>query len=59
MLDLKDQSDCLGWGAFASVYRGMMKTENGDELTVAMRICTKSPRPENAWNIVYEIEILK
>ena len=56
ILDLKGQSDCLGRGAFASVYRGMMKTENGDEQTVAVKIFTESLKADNACDIVDEIE---
>ena len=58
-LDLKGQSDFLGRGAFASVNRGAMKTENGDKQTVALKIYTKSLRAENACDIVNEIELLK
>ena len=56
ILDLKGQSDCLGRGAFASVYRGMIKTENGDEQTVAVKIFTESLKADNACDIVDEIE---
>ena len=59
ILDLKGQSDCLGRGAFASVYRGMMKTENGDEQTVAVKIFTESLKADNACDIVDEIEFLE
>ena len=59
MLDLKGQSDCLGRGAFASVYRGIMKTENGDEQTVALKICTSPLKADNACDIINEIELLK
>ena len=48
MWDLKGQSDCLGRGAFASVYRGIMKTENGDEQTMALKICTAPLKADNA-----------
>ncbi|XP_022796288.1 myosin light chain kinase A-like [Stylophora pistillata] len=58
-LDLKGQSEFLGRGAFASVYKGMMKTENGDKQTVALKIYTESLRAENACDIVNEIELLK
>ena len=53
------QSDCLGRGAFASVYRGIMKTENGDEQTVALKICTSPLKADNAFDIINEIELLK
>ena len=59
MLDLKGQSDCLGRGAFASVYRRIMKTENGDEQTVALKICTSPLKADNACDIINEIELLK
>ena len=59
MLDLKGQSDCLGRGAFASVYRGIMKTENRDEQTVALKICTSPLKADNACDIINEIELLK
>ena len=59
MLDLKGRSDCLGRGAFASVFRGIMKTENGDEQTMALKICTAPLKADNACNIINEIEFLK
>ncbi|PFX15040.1 CBL-interacting protein kinase 25 [Stylophora pistillata] len=57
-LDLKGQSDLLGQGAFSSVYQGIVKTENGDKRTVALKIYTNSLGAENACDIVNEIGLL-
>ena len=37
----------------------MMKTENGDEQTVAVKIFTESLKADNACDIVDEIEFLE
>ncbi|XP_022796263.1 dual serine/threonine and tyrosine protein kinase-like [Stylophora pistillata] len=57
-LDWKED-DLLGSGAFASVYRGKMNTENGEERTVALKVCHEWLHPGNASLILNEIDFLK
>lgn len=57
-MDWKEE-DLLGSGAFASVYRGKMKTENEEERTVALKVCRESLNPGNASLILNEIDLLR
>ncbi|XP_022796272.1 dual specificity protein kinase shkA-like [Stylophora pistillata] len=52
------EDDLLGRGAFASVYRGKMKTENGEERTVALKAFHEFLHPGNASVILNEIDLL-
>ena len=58
-LDWKeDMLSCLGRGAFATVYQGKMRRE-GEEQTVALKVCSEVLGSKNASLIMTEVELLR
>ena len=58
-LDWKEEvSSRLGGGAFATVYEGKMRRQ-GEEQTVALKVCKKELNARNASLIMEEVELLR
>ena len=58
-LDWKEEvCSLLGCGAFATVYQGKMRRQ-GEEQTVALKVCRKELNTHNASFIMEEVELLR